>query len=449
VREGVAPIYLFLCLILGGSAQGIWGNMVLELIGIAVIAWAAIAPADEPMARPARRLFVLVVAGLILIVVQLVPLAPAVWPSLGGRTVIAQGYEVLGLSVPWLPLSLAPYDSVAALVELIPPIALLCAILRLKAYRPSWLALALLAGALAGILLGVLQAASAEPQTSPWYIYRDSSFGVATGFFANANHMAMLLIASIPFLAALLASARGGNVQRLSATAALVGGMMLVVIVGLALNRSIAGYILTVPVVAASALIIFRLKTGTARGLALGAAGLLVAAIILLVSTPVADKALGTSASVGSRAEIMGRTLDAATDFMPFGSGLGTFRPVYRLYENHDTIERTYVNHAHNDYLELALETGIAGIALLMLFLAWWGSAAWRAWRAPDSAPFARAASIASAALLIHSSVEFPLRSVALSAVFAVCLALLVVRRRATAESDKSHLWPTRHVVMR
>jgi O-antigen ligase len=167
----------------------------------------------------------------------------------------------------------------------------------------------------------------------------------------------------------------------------------------------------------------------------------------LLVSTPVADKALGTSASVGSRAEIMGRTLDAATDFMPFGSGLGTFRPVYRLYENHDTIERTYVNHAHNDYLELALEMGVAGVILMALFLAWWAVAVWRAWRSGDAGPYARAASIASAAILVHSLVDFPLRTAAISTAFAMCLALLV--ERTTRSPDRSDLWPTRHVVLR
>ena len=40
-RQLVAPLYLFLCLIIGGSAQGIWGNMVLQLLGLAIIAWAA------------------------------------------------------------------------------------------------------------------------------------------------------------------------------------------------------------------------------------------------------------------------------------------------------------------------------------------------------------------------------------------------------------------------
>ena len=56
LREGIAPVYLFLCLILGGSAQGIWANMVLQLLGIAILAWAALAPAGEPLFAPARQL---------------------------------------------------------------------------------------------------------------------------------------------------------------------------------------------------------------------------------------------------------------------------------------------------------------------------------------------------------------------------------------------------------
>ena len=105
------------------------------------------------------------------------------------------------------------------------------------------------------------------------------------------------------------------------------------------------------------------------------------------------------------------------------------------------------MNHAHNDYLELILELGLPGAVLIAAFLAWWAVAAWRAWRYPDAGPFARAASIATAALLAHSLVEFPLRTAALSACFAMGLALLVERRpRATERAD---LRPARHLELR
>jgi O-antigen ligase len=106
------------------------------------------------------------------------------------------------------------------------------------------------------------------------------------------------------------------------------------------------------------------------------------------------------------------------------------------------------VPHAHSDYLELALETGVPGLVVLLLFLIWWGRAAWSAWTRPGADDYARAAAIASAAILVHSLVDFPLRTAAIGAVFAMCLALLADRRPPPA-TGKADLRPTRHVVLK
>lgn len=448
MREGVAPAYLFLCLLAGGSTQGIWANMAIELAGLAIIAWAAMS-GEGQLGSPARRLFLIVLAALALIALQLVPLPPTVWPHLGGREALASGYSLLDLRVPSLPVSLAPYDTFQALLALIPPIAMLSALLRLKAYRPSWIAVLLLGGTFCGILLGVLQVASSNPETSPWYLFPEVSLGFATGFFANANHMATLLLISLPFLAALLASAEGTSRQRHSAVAVLVAGATLVVIIGIALNSSLAGYGLVVPVLAASAMIVMpprsalRRWTGTLAGLCL------IAALVALQSSSIRPNGFGAEAasSVESRKDMLATTWTATRDFLPLGSGVGTFRRVYDLYENRDRVTGTYVVHAHNDYAELALETGIPGLVILAFFLAWWVVAASRAWTSPDAGPFARAASIASAAILAHSFVDFPLRTAAISGAFAMCLALLAERRAVTVSATPD-LRPTRHIVL-
>src|SRR5262249_50031167 len=58
-------------------------------------------------------------------------------------------------------------------------------------------------------------------------------------------------------------------------------------------------------------------------------------------------------------------TIEAALAYMPFGSGLGTFVPVYGMFEKpQDAILDTYANHAHNDILELWLNTGVVGLIL-------------------------------------------------------------------------------------
>ena len=447
VREAVAPLYLVLCLLLGGSAQGVWANMLLQLLGIAILAWAALAASDEPLTRRQRWLGACIVAALGVAALQLVPLPPALWEDLGGRAAIAEGYRALGIPAPWLPISLAPYQSAATLLTLIPPLALLAAMWRLGARR-RWLAVALLAGTLLGILVGALQVSSADPETSPWYFYSRTNYGVATGFFANANHMATLLVASLPFLAALLAAARGGgrNVQRYSAAFALVAGAALVIVVGIAINGSLAGYGLAVPVAAGSVLVFLRRGNRSARWPLAGAAILLVGAAAALAFTPIGGAAAG---SASSRQEIYATSASAALDLMPVGSGLGTFRQAYALYEDHERLDPSaVVNHAHNDYLELLLETGIPGLVVLLLFLGWWAMASWRAWSSPERDPFARAAVVASAAILAHSLVDFPLRTAAISAVFAMSIALIAPTRRRAPASDESSLWPTRHVVV-
>jgi len=452
LREGVAPAYLLACLLLGGSGQGIWANMALQLLGLALIGWAALITPAEPAPREERQLFWLILLALTVILVQLIPLPPDIWERLGPRGVIAEGYRILGMPVPSMPLSVAPYETISSLLSLIPPLAMLAALLRIGC-RPLVLVLALVTGTFAGILLGALQVSSPDPSTSPWYLYEETNFGVATGFFANANHMADLLVITLPFLAAVLARAgrSGRNVQRYSAAVALVAGATLVIAVGIALNGSLAGYGLAVPVLMASAMIMLPRRSGALRWMPALSAILLIVTVGWLATTPLSsESALRSNAqtSVQSREEILRTSVKAAADFMPLGSGIGSFQRVYALYEDHDRLDpTTYVNHAHNDYVELALETGVPGLILLSLFLGWWARAAWQAWRPADRDPYARAASVASAAILVHSLVDFPLRTAAIGACFAMCLSLLM-RPRSQAGVDSSDLRPTRHVVV-
>jgi O-antigen ligase len=128
------------------------------------------------------------------------------------------------------------------------------------------------------------------------------------------------------------------------------------------------------------------------------------------------------------------------------GSGFGTFQTLYQTVEDPFAVTRFYVNHAHNDVLELLVEGGIPALALLVLSLAWWIAAAWRAWRPSDVAdPYARAGAVIGGVLLMHSLVDFPLRTEALMAVLATSIALLVVRGGKVAAEAPDDLRPTRH----
>jgi len=133
------------------------------------------------------------------------------------------------------------------------------------------------------------------------------------------------------------------------------------------------------------------------------------------------------------RIAIARNTIEAAMATMPFGAGLGAFVPVYAMFENpQDLMAGAYANHAHNDFLELWLETGVVAPILLGVFAFWLIRRSAEVWRRSQSGEFGidqsstRAATLIIALLVAHSLVDYPLRTGAMMAVFAVACALLV-----------------------
>jgi O-antigen ligase len=319
------------------------------------------------------------------------------------------------------------------------------AMTRMRAFKRRTFALALVATTLLSILLGAAQVGAADGRHSPLYLYGQASYGQAVGFFANANHFGTLLVATFPFLAALAVAARKSSTQKYLGTVVAIAASAAVVAVGLALNRSGAAQALALPVVAASVLLLFP-ERRTRSIIALGAIFAVAAAAAAFVMGPPGEALMGTKESVGSRSVMAHTTIAAAKAFAPLGSGLGTFRTAYPLFENPEEVSAIIVNHAHDDYLEAAMELGLPGVLLMILFLLFWVRAGVRVWRG-NTGPFARAAVIASGAMLIHSIVDYPLRSNGLAVLFAACLALMLVQPRRRDAKD-SELWPTRHVVL-
>jgi O-antigen ligase len=446
-RQALAPLYLFACIVMGGSAQGIFSNLALQLAGVAILAWAFLTRTPFKDSLPARRLGW--IAGLViaLVLLQLVPLPPAIWSHLPGRGVIADGYRLLGQPLPWMPVSLAPADTIATAMALLPPLAMLTLILRLGAYRDDWLVIALLAATFISVALGVMQI---RGDGMHHYLYRYNSWGTAAGLFANANHMATLLLVSTPFLVALGArrwrKSPKSNDRLLTGT--LAGGAAIALMLGAAVNQSFALLIIGAPVVGAAALQLIpagRVRLGRLAAM-LGV--LLLAGAAMLAVLVSAGLNTDDRTSVTIRADIWNHTAKAIGDYGLVGSGIGTFPKLYPLYEDPATVDPTYINHAHDDYLEIALEAGIPGVLLMLAFLAWWATRAFAIWRSANAAEMARAACIASAAILLHSLVDYPLRTAAIATCMAMAVALMADPARRRHQARVEELRPTRHLTL-
>lgn len=399
----------------------------------------------QAVGRAESRAIIYLIMGLagLVVLLQLIPLPAGIWAGLPGRSGLAEGLALTGETGAWLPLSETPYRSVTTLFAVIPSLALFIAV---KLLRPSprWLAFAIVAGMTCSIALGALQVAGGRD--SPAYLYPVTNTG-AVGVFANRNHMGTLLLVSIPFAAVLLAAFKGrasGSAQ--GRWAAGIGALILI-LVGIALNGSLAAVSLALPVLLASAALIPAAVRW--RGIALPLAGVaLIGGVAVLASTPIATGAssAATDTLMQSRQAIWSTTSNAIRDTLPSGTGLGSFEQVYRQYEDPAAVTSKYVNHAHNDYLELVLELGAPGLLLILLFLGWWGVAAIKVWTSPLSTPFGRAASIASAAILAHSVVDYPLRTAAVAAIFGVAVALMAHRLRSAQSETAGERRPARHV---
>lgn len=446
-RQAIAPLYLFACIALGGSAQGILSNLALQLVGIVILCWAWLSRVAVKDSRPTRQLVLLAACAVGLVLVQLIPLPPAIWSHLPGRRFVVDGFDLLGQPLPWMPLSLAPADTIATAMALIPPLAMLALVLRLGAYRDDWLVYAMLTAACISVAFGFRQIRGGGMDH---YFYPYNSWGTAAGTFANANHQATLLLISIPFLVALAARRwrKEPNANDRLLTAVVAGGVALVVAAGVAMNQSFALLIIGAPVVGAAALQLIPAGRVRLGRLAVMLAVLFLAGTAVLAIMVSAGTSTSNRTSVTIRADIWSHSARALSDQGLIGAGIGTFPKLYPQYEDPATVERTYVNHAHNDYLEIALESGIAGVVLMLLFLAWWGTRAFAIWRSAEAVEMARAACIASAAILLHSLVDYPLRTTAIATCMAVALALMADPARRRQQARAADLRPTRHLTL-
>lgn len=425
LRKLILPAFLFLCLILGGaSAGGYLANLALQLLGTGLICWAMLIRRPLPLPPQQQVLAGFMLAAGAIIAIQLVPLPFSIWKALPMRAGIAGADIAAGVTPSPVFLTLMPHETIKSAVWMLPALGLAIAMLRTRAYHARHLAWVILAAMVLSVLLGALQLSLGG--NTQWYFYGETNRGSTVGFFANSNHLATLLLVSIPCLAASARQAWPRDPSRRGAVATLAASILSLAVVGLFVNTSLAGWGMAVPVLAASAMILA--PEGKLRRAALPLLAPVVAAgVMLVLATDKGQRVLaaGGTLSASARETIFAKCWAAIGDFMPAGSGLGSFAEIYRLYEDPANVGPRYVNHAHNDYLELLLETGAPGALVLGGFLIWWGWRAIKVWRADNADPLARAAVIVTATILVHSIVDYPLRTAAISSIFALCCVLM------------------------
>jgi O-antigen ligase len=352
----------------------------------------------------------------------------------------------------WMTLSLDVFQSrLMATLSFVYLVVFLVALLTVRdALRLERLALVLVwSGVLQAVLGVVLFSLKAEYRI----FFSTVSHSNLIGTFVNRNHLAAYLCMCLSIGIGLMLARLGGRTPRhhnwkLRVVAAIeftlsakmrLRLMLVVMVIGLVLTRSRMGnaaFFSAMLVVGFMAIVLAR-KTAP-QTIALITSLIIIDVLVVgtwvglekvverIQETELTTAAGGKSESVEARTEAARTALAMVQDFPLMGSGGGSFYNVFLSYRT-PQYGYSYVDHAHNDFVEIAADYGLLGLGILgaLVALSLWTALAVLARRRsnlPRGIAFGVAMSIV--ALLVHSTVDFNLQIPANALTMVVILAM-------------------------
>lgn len=344
--------------------------LILELLGILLIVVALWQP--NPKQRIPRLVWVTLFTCLSLPLAYLIPLPFELWRQLPGREFYAGSITALkniGGDPSYLAASLIPYRTISSLLAFLPMLGIVLSTLLLPKHYVIKLIYVFLGVATFQAALGLIQYGSGA-EWAYWWGVKGSD---ATGTYPNRDHFSGLMELALPLALALTAynfrnpqHEEETDTQHFHLNTTLIfATLSIILILALIFARSRTGIgllMLALPLCA----IIFARHVGGRKALGLGTVigviSLGVASSIGLI--PVLNRFANDPAE-DVRWQNFTHTWQAIEAFFPAGSGLGTFQSVFLAYQPPELLN--FVNHVHNDYLELLFEMGLAGIILITL----------------------------------------------------------------------------------
>ncbi len=386
--------------------------------------------------RPAKYF---VLAVLFITVLQIVPLPPSIWTALPGQETLTEAAAIVGQADSWRAWSINPEKTLASGLYILVPATAFFAVSRLTTENQIRLIGCMVAVAAVHMLVSLGQSLSGGQS---FYMYQTTHMGLPIGIFANRNHAAMMFLLCLILSPALLAA-------RLNSAAPfrkmLFGVAALAFAIAILATSSRA-----ITVLLGLSIVFIALISIPSQHRRKGVFAVLAGAIATIAVVLAAwwNNNLGSLQNLGERFqqsddhryEFWPETIAAAGQYFPFGSGIGTFDEAFRGQESLDIVGTHYVNHAHNDYIELIIENGIIGVFIVLALIAILIPAIRfiiRGHAAKQLTDLPLLGLLAVTAIAFHSLVDYPLRSLALAAmagaIFAICLSVLGGRHAITS----------------
>lgn len=415
---GTAGLQIVGLWLAGGGVTGIGATALIGVLTM-ILLFAGILnniPLTLATAAPSAR--IVLIGVIVLPLLQLVPLPPTVWQQLPGQDLRLEAYTLIGIVNTWQPLSLTPANTVYTAIMAIAFVTLTLVLMTVSRETQMVLLRLILVTIGVGLLVGVAQVASGG---GAMRVRDQADHGALIGFFSNKNHMALILAASLPMVA-LLSGAYDRHRNRISW---IFVGYWVLCIFAVLMTNSRAGVLLSL---LATVLIGIRTLRDQPRRYLIGGSVLVLGLAAFVTTLPQVDALFDRFNTVGDdlRWRFAWQSLPLLQEYWLAGSGSGSFSRLYAVHEQLAWVKPTFVNHLHDDFYQVAIEQGLAGVLLLALTvfsLISSGARAWLSDPARHNAIFCSGTIVLLFAL--HSIVDYPLRRPATFPVLAIAFAMI------------------------
>ncbi len=356
------------------SGKNATAVLVSEIIGVMMLFIIGFTQIYRKKLSESIKYFILY--GVLLTVIYLIPLPASLWEHLPGRGVyvdIAAWLEMnYGLSV-YKSLSVNYLHTLSFALGIIPVLALFLTTVSVSVSSLNILVYAFLLSATGQALLAIAQYYTQNPA-----LFAGVASMVARGSYLNQNHLVAYMEIAEPVALAFvvyyaLQSATSGATRFVLKITVFTLISLVLLFVPLISTSRMGLFLLLISIV----LSFWAMTPRTARDTVL--LSLISLRLLLLgVFVVMHYSFLTNAAEIVSRAapqRIAGDlrwtmwrdAWEGIVALAPFGSGPGTFQQGFRPFQS---IEKDlFINHVHNDYLELVFETGVFGVILLLCFV--------------------------------------------------------------------------------
>ena len=322
-----------------------------------------------------KRIWIFILLALLTPLLYLIPIPENSWNTLPGHEIYAQLAQWISAEQGSNPinrtLSLIPYRTEHAFFFMLPPLAIFLTVAALPTQQKLVIIYVVLGIATIEACLAMIQFSTNNdffyfgiPRLKP---------GIALGTYLNPDHFVLLMEIAVPLVLALIAhenqhgKKRNDDGSRTLMLYIIYGIMTALFISAAFFSGSRAGIPLTLLSAYLAYSVLMRKK---GKHLILTVIVIIIL-FILLASffnlTPVINRFLANNPFVDGRWAIFANSWTGITTFFPLGSGPGTFPDIYRIFQPIDQLG--FINHAHNDYIELIFETGLLGIIFIATFI--------------------------------------------------------------------------------